>query len=56
MKKTSLLLAILGCALLAIGLAHCDIGASTGNLQTTCDGGPEAGCPTTPDPGPSGGW
>lgn len=55
MKKMQFLWVILGGMLLALGFTQCG-GDATGTLGlTTCDGGPEAGCPVAPDPTP-GGW
>ena len=60
MKKRSLLWVILGCGLLVVGFAECDMGASTTSAldSVPCDAGSDALCPVVrpPAPPPSGGW
>jgi hypothetical protein len=59
MKKGTLIWGILGCVLLALGLAQCDMGgSSTSALNSApCDAGADATCPSvTFTPPPSGGW
>ncbi len=59
MKKGTLIWAVLGCALLVLGFARCDMGASSTSALNSapCDAGPDVACPiapVTPGPGPSG--
>ena len=59
MKKRSLLWGILGCGLLVVAFAQCDMGVSTSSALDTvpCDAGSDALCPVAPPtPPPSGGW
>jgi hypothetical protein len=56
MQKMRLVLLILGAGVVALGFTQCDGTTSSGSLSiSTCDGGPEAGCPVTSRP-PGGGW